>query len=224
MKIIGICGKKGVGKNFVAELAKGIIEKYDLKDDHYSCDQGHYGGSIRVQKRVDLIAFAEPLKEFLIACLGLQREWVYGSDKDKNNPTTIPWDNMPQVVRGNYPNKSGLMTHREVMQVFGTDVMRDMWDKNIWVNTMRRRLKNSTADYNLITDVRFPNEVDSIREQGAKIWLVDGPQRGDDAVKNDKHSSEMLHACDIKYDVVIRNEHDTTLDDLKAQIRNGLGI
>jgi hypothetical protein len=214
MKIIGLCGKKGVGKNFVAELTAEVIKQRSRMANFYTGSSDH----------VELVAFAEPLKEFLINCLGLCREWTYGSDKDKNNPSTVPWSNMPQVIRDKYPNKDGLMTHREVMQVFGTDVMRDMWDLNVWVNTMARRIKKSNAAYTLVTDVRFPNEIDCLREMGAKIWLVDGPQRGDDAVKNDKHSSEMLHSLDVKYDVIIKNEHDTTLDGLKHQISHGLGF
>ncbi len=224
-KIIGMCGKKGVGKNLVSELMVGIIQKHDPKKDWVSDGHhGHYGHEVDVPKKVELVAFAEPLKEFLINCVGLNRTWTYGSDKDKNNPTTVPWSNMPSVIRDKYPNKQGNMTHREVMQVFGTDVMRDMWDVNVWVNTMLRRLDESSADYIIVTDTRFPNEIDALRSRGGLIWLVDGPQRGDESAKNDKHSSEMLHTSDVKYDVIIKNEHDTTLDGLKAQIRNGLGI
>lgn len=202
--IIGMCGKKGVGKNFVADLAVEVLNSSSTP-------------------MVQLMACAEPLKEFLATCLGLKREWLYGSDKDKNNPTTIPWSQMPQYTTARY-GKPGFMTYREVMQVFGTDVMRDCFDLNIWVNTLLRRIDSCPAHYVFVTDIRFPNEIDAIRSRDAKLWLVDGPQRGDAAVKNDKHSSEQLSEHKVDYDVIIHNELDTTIDELKAQIRKGLGL
>jgi hypothetical protein len=201
-KVIGMCGKKGVGKNFVADLLKAELENSSIK--------------------VKQMAFAEPLKEFLITCLGLNREWTYGSDNDKNNPTNVRWETMDACIKAKYPGKTGFMTHREVMQIFGTDVMRDNWDKNIWVNTLNRRIEQTDAEFVIVTDVRFPNEIEILKARGGRIWLVDGPQRGGEAAKKDKHASEMLTETPVQYDVVILNRWETTADELRSQIREGI--
>lgn len=184
MLLIGLSGKKGVGKNFVADR---IVE------------YAKAGGMT-----IEVAAFAGPLKEFCIEVLGLSREACYGNDQDKNAMSKHLWANMPAFIRGKY-KKSGNMTQREVLQVFGTDFIRDCWDKEAWVNAMARRILASKADIFIITDLRFPNEADVVKGMGGHVWVVDGPQRGDESKKNDTHASETEMSL-IEPTCVIRNE------------------
>ena len=48
------------------------------------------------------------------------------------------------------------------MQVFGTDVMRQMFDDCIWVNATFRSIRRDNPDIALIPDTRFPSELRAI--------------------------------------------------------------
>jgi len=69
--------------------------------------------------------------------------------------------------------RTGYMTSRELMQIFGTDMMRRMFDDRIWVNATLGKINK---DFNegkpliaIINDVRFISEVTGIMEQNAYI-------------------------------------------------------
>ena len=51
---------------------------------------------------------------------------------------------------------------RILLQTYGTNIMRNRVDTDIWVNKLKSRLEKSTKDYVIITDVRFPNEIDNL--------------------------------------------------------------
>lgn len=53
--------------------------------------------------------------------------------------------------------------HSKLLQWWGTDFRREQCGSNYWVDQVRGRLIQGV---NLITDVRFPNEADFIRENG----------------------------------------------------------
>lgn len=58
--------------------------------------------------------------------------------------------------------RNGFMTAREIMQVLGTDIMRNMFSYNIWVDALLRRISKENPAIAIIHDVRFPSEVRSI--------------------------------------------------------------
>ena len=198
MIIIGLCGKKGAGKNHVAELARAIC----------------------APSVVETAALADPIKEMAINLLGLSREDAYGSDKEKNRPSPYHWDAMPDFVRNKNPNKSGLMTVREVLQVLGTELFRDVWDPEIWSKALRRKVLQSKAEVFIIADVRFPDEVKAIREWGGAIWLVKGSRSVEDV--KDGHGSEngLAHAS---FDHVIDNDWPmVTPEGLRKQVAEAM--
>ncbi len=80
---------------------------------------------------------------------------------------------------------TGYITGREVMQVFGTDMIRNMFG-NVWAASTVRRIKADGCDIAVITDTRFPNEVEHvIREQnGFVVRLTRNPY------PDDSHPSE----------------------------------
>jgi hypothetical protein len=127
---------------------------------------------------VKMYSFADPLKEFCINVLGLDRTQCYGSDDDKNTSTHISWDDMSAEIREKYsrPRRgsgglkpaSGFMTAREVMQVFGTDVCRRI-DPNCWARGLYSTIENEGYELAIATDARFPNEVTMGTERDAKV-------------------------------------------------------
>lgn len=195
--IIGIHGPKGVGKNFVGNVTGSVFEEKGWT--------------------VKKLAFADDIKEFCINVLGLDRFLVYGSDHDKNTLTRYLWDRMPSFVRQKFPEKSGPMSIREVLQVFGTEFMRECWDPNIWVKSVMRKIRNGQEKCYIVTDVRFQDEFNSIKEMNGYNWIVDGPQRGDEHVKKDNHVSEK-GLDKLSFPFTISNQLTDTVETIRGQV------
>ncbi len=163
--IIALSGKKGSGKNTVAKY----ISIYFYKN---------YGMLHGVG--VKEYAFADLLKEFCIDVLGLEKSQCYGSDDKKNTLTKYPWCMTPRYLK-----KHGLMTGRDVMQIFGTESVRQ-WFGNVWAEATVRRIRKENPRLAIITDNRFVNEADLVLEQpnAYLIRLTRSP------FAEDEHASE----------------------------------
>jgi len=156
---------------------------------------------------VKIYSFADKLKEFCIDVMGLKEEHCYGTDEQKNSYTDLVWDNLPYRIKAYYSNetiettdqttehiskyeipveRSGFMTGREVMQVFATDVMRNMWDDTIWAKSTIRAIKKDVCSLSLISDLRFKSEVDLLLEQ-PNSYLIYLKRK----LFYDKHKSEV---------------------------------
>jgi len=217
-KILGFTGKKGVGKNFVADIAKKIIER-TFADIVAMNDKRGFKDNAGT---IEFAAFAEPMKEFLIDICGLDRQKIYGTDNDKNAPTQYLWEKMPVWLQEKFGKTSGPVTIRHAMQIFGTELNREIWDQNLWVNAMKRRASNTPAGWFFITDCRYQNEIDSIREMGGTVWKVDGPQRGDEFAKNDGHSSEKAMDSTVRHDYTVVNGLTDTPATLEVKVKTAL--
>jgi len=72
------------------------------------------------------------------------------------------------------------MSVREFLQLLGTDAMRDHLHPNVWVNALfadykpEKMSERSPSNW-VITDVRFPNEAQAIKNRGGIIIRVDRP-------------------------------------------------
>lgn len=192
--IIGFSGRKQSGKNtsgnfiasvFLANMGMvesvrlnsfGEIEVSDLMGDK------NYAGVFDPNKQPDtdyilrqvfdklspqvkLYSFADPLKQDIcMNMLGLTYEQCYGSDEHKNSLTSIRWEDMPGYVG----DRSGLMTAREIMEFIGTDIFRKM-KQNVWVDATINKINKNKPRLAIITDCRFPNEVESIKQSGGVV-------------------------------------------------------
>ena len=104
----------------------------------------------------------------------------------------------------------GDMTVRDMLQKIGTEAMRDNLHPDVWVNALF-----STYGYNsrwIITDVRFPNEVERIKQHSGTLIKVVRPG----VVALDHYSEKALDDFD-GWDHVINN--DGTRYDLVQKIR-----
>jgi hypothetical protein len=204
IKFLAFSGKKQTGKDTSMGMAKDMLEK--------------------AGKRVQFAAFAELLKDKIcIDVLGLERAAIYGSNEDKEKLTHILWDNLPPNIRTRYSNefeycgghqfkkpRIGPMSNREVMQVVGTDIFRDMIYPLVWAGSPFRR--HFDADIVILTDLRFPNEKECTEEHGGIIIRL---ERNTGLVDN--HKSEVaLDEHNFKY--VYQN--NSSFDDLRNYINN----
>jgi hypothetical protein len=150
----------------------------EIREKYYSPDQ------------VKIYSFADPIKEFCIDVLGIKPEQVYGTDEQKNVPTEFRWENFPTNFRPIISSrteivaspmeyvtdtqvvneyKKGPMTAREIMQVFGTDIMRNMFSPMVWVNACIRKIQKDNPKIAIIADLRFPSELEAVEQAGGYI-------------------------------------------------------
>lgn len=187
-------------------------------------------------------SFADLLKKHVcIDILGLSQEQCYGTDAQKDTPTHLRWEDMPGVITEFYPevdeseleeiggrlgpyyhklrngvvyHPPGVMTAREVMQFVGTEIFRKMYNNVLADATIRRILQENTQ-LAVITDVRFPNEVETIQKAGGKVVRLTKNGKSKDV-----HPSETALDPDkfdwSKFDAVIDNEQMSILDQDKA--------
>ena len=123
----------------------------------------------QVQAKLDpyikLYSFADPLKQDIcMNILGLTWDQCYGSDEHKNTLTNIKWKDLP----GYSGDSEDFLTARETMEYVGTDIFRKM-DHNVWANATIRKIEREKPKIAIITDCRFPNEVDKIKSIGGHI-------------------------------------------------------
>lgn len=86
---------------------------------------------------------------------------------------------------------------RRLLQVFGTEVGREMFGNNFWVDLC---LNNVESDLIVVSDVRFVNEAEAIRSRGGQVWRIDRPGIGPVT----GHASET--ALDgYKFDQILKN-------------------
>lgn len=173
--------------------------------------------------RLDLLfshnAFANGFKKHLIDFFDLDSSIVYGSDEDKQQHTRYLWENMA----GNH-GRTGLMTHREFMQYWGSEICRSL-DINIHVNNCLREIKRnfnfSEADnftcLSVISDARFPNEIEEPRRWAKESgWHLLSIRLTRSTGSNDAHPSETAldHRNDL-FDLII--PPDATVDSQLSQ-------
>ena len=88
--------------------------------------------------------------------MDLSVDQVWGFEDDKNSLTQYKWDTLPDFISN---GKKGFMTARELMQVFSTDIMRNMFNEDIWANNVLNQIHRDNYDFAIIDDLRFRTEI-----------------------------------------------------------------
>ena len=203
--IIGITGFIGSGKDTVANM---FVERGCIHD-----------------------SFAAPVKDVCASIFGWPRELLEGDTLESRDFREIPdmfWTNKLGV-----PN----FTPRLALQLLGTEVLRNHFDQDIWLNSLeyRMRKQNENSPCTVVSDARFRNELDLIKNMGGVvIWVQRGElpewyETASQAHSNvvcrkimttkykDVHESEWNWAG-YNVDYVINN--NGTLEDLEKQVEN----
>ena len=173
---------------------------------------------------IKMYSFADTLKWACMELFNIPQEQLFGTNEEKDKVVPhLLWENMPihpsdintfkVLTNKSFP----AMTAREFMQFFGTNIMRRIYD-DIWtINTIKRINKENTK-LAIVSDVRFPNEVEAITNEGGMvIKLTRNPFK-------DKHDSETAldkkNFDQSKFTHVVLNGGKCSIDDLQAQIKN----
>jgi ABC-type dipeptide/oligopeptide/nickel transport system ATPase subunit len=64
---------------------------------------------------------------------------------------------------------------RRLLQTFGTEVGRDVFGESIWIDIAMRAVDSAPESNWVITDVRFENEVQAIRQRGGHLIYIRRP-------------------------------------------------
>lgn len=141
------------------------------------------------------------------------REAVYTLNPDVYSEAEDTWETVQYIVDtiGWDRAKTEFGEIRRLLQVMGTEVGRMMLGPNVWVHIVDKKMMKLGVDDYVITDVRFENEADFVRDLGGIVVRV--TRSGVEAIN--QHSSEVI---DFDWDFEIQN--DGTLDELYAQIDN----
>lgn len=171
--LIGINGYAGSGKDTVGKIIQYLLSAFngvDLKKilDNYI----EYEWMLEEQSEWEIKKFAGKLKQVASLLTGIPIEKFEDQEfkKEKLGPE---W------------NVHGIpLTHREFLQILGTNALRECLHANTWVNALFADYKCVPADRApngwdcdnwIITDVRFPNEAKAIKDRGGIIIRVDRP-------------------------------------------------
>ena len=113
-----------------------------------------------------------------------------------------------------YEDKTAIT--RSILQIYGTEIFRDRVKESYWVDKVYDRVTSSESDVTLVTDTRFPNEIEVFSKEflghndlGAVSVRV---SRGTGII--DEHPSETaLDSYDcFSYEI----DNNGSLDDLRA--------
>jgi hypothetical protein len=204
--IIGICGLAGSGKDTAAD----------------SLVLGHHFVKL---------AFADLMKRFCKEVFDFSDEQLWGPSANRNAPDP----RYPRKVYGS-DEVHEYLTPRYALQTLGTEWGRDCYP-NVWVDYALRKAKELDGaegvhyDAKLgifrcarpriegvaISDVRFWNELESIKKAGGKVIRVKRSGAGLGGA-NGLHPSEVEQAsiADACFDAVIQN--DGSLADLHDKV------
>ena len=171
-------------------------------------------------------SFAAPLKDAVSAVFGWDRDLLEGRTKESR-----AWREQRDDW---WSDRLGLeVTPRHILQQWGTEVCRRAFHDDIWIASLENKLRN-TKDNIVISDCRFYNEIEAIRQQGGKIvWIQRGviPHWYDIACKANKGDTkarawleeEKIHASEYswagtKFDYMVDN--NGSIDHLYNQIKS----
>ena len=175
------------------------------------------------------MSFASHLKDVTSLLFGFDRKMLAGETSEDRTIREQP-DKFWSEKMGND------FTPRYALQYLGTNLLRNQLHQNIWVDCLERKIMESDKNV-VITDVRFPNEIDMIRNIGGEIWRVERGEKPEwykeiesfdfyddsDAIEVDDvpglhqiHESEWKWIGYDKPKYIIKN--DDTLEDLKNKV------
>ena len=209
MSIIGINGKVGSGKDTVGGIiqyltaSKEVKETLTLEEWLESDDLNGRDFNWKIKK------FAGKLKEIASLLTGVPT-YSFEDQDFKQKYMSEEWNNPNPVIYEN-GNKAWMpMTYREFLQKLGTEAMREGLHTNVWVNALfadyktiiyreETKIWETPISKWIITDMRFPNEMEAVVARGGITIRVVRP-----GTSVGTHPSEIA-LDDAKFDYEIIN-------------------
>lgn len=200
--LIGVSGKKRSGKNTVASIINKLVSQgqcstwYKIPGDP---EKKYY-------QYFEERSFAYLVKKFASMLTGIPMEG-WETEEDKAKLLGPEWDYIDK--------ETGLkmqMTRRMMLKKLGSDACNQNLHPNVWINGLFQDYDQIKSKW-LITDVRFPQEVEAIKARFGPVIRVLRPARED----GDQHISETALDNYTGFDYVIMN--DGTLEELERKVK-----
>ena len=209
MAIIGVFGYAGSGKDTVGKLIQYNMSRSKIPIKEVIEDYSNNEWWMEEQSGWEIKKWAGKLKTIASLITGIDVE-KFEDQEFKKTDLGPEWG----------------MTVRDLLQRLGTEAMRDGLHKNVWVNALMADYKIHPEHFNdiangretgdgypnwIITDTRFPNEAQAIKDKGGMVIKVDRPGVGP---VNGHPSEDALK--DYNFDYVIHN--DGSINDLDNKV------
>lgn len=221
MKLIGINGKIGSGKDTVGKIIQHLTSEWadeefqdtDMLDVRSDWKIKKFAGKLKqiasLLTGIDVEKFED--QEFKKTLLG--REW----GTVKHNPLNV----IPVFENVQFNH---LMSVRELLQKLGTEAMRVGLHENVWVNALFTDFKGDI--HWVVTDMRFPNEMEAVKEKGGITIRVMRPKSRQMLLMNAttvidtrliEHPSETaLDDAEFDYEII----NDGSIEELVKKVRD----
>jgi hypothetical protein len=220
--IIGISGRIGSGKDTVGKIIQYLT--LENKQGPYIGFETYNDATLERNSKFKIKKYAGKLKQIASLLTGIDVK-DFEDQEFKKSLLGAEWG----IVESNPLNAvpvfeniefNHLISVREFLQKLGTEAMRDGLHTNVWVNALfadyrRPKLSEYNPSNWIITDVRFPNELEAIEEvNGLTIKVVRPVEKSKTTAR--LHPSETsLDKAEFKYTII----NDGSIEDLIKKVR-----
>lgn len=201
--LISISGRMGAGKDLVGKIIRrldmiNLIEKGKLSPQSLPSLESLLKDGVFISSHWKVRKFAAPLKQVASILTGIPVD-KFEDQEYKKLFLSEEW------------NVNGRPTSiRSFLQKLGTEAVRDNLHQNTWVNALFNSIE--PEEKTIITDTRFPNELEAVNKHGGITIKVVR-----ELVYGDEHSSESA-LDNAEFDYTIQNLFD--VKKLEAEVKN----
>ena len=176
-------------------------------------------------------SFANTLKDAVAAVFGWDRVLLEGRTKEARE-----WREQRDEWWSDRLGKD--ITPRHILQYWGTEVCRQGFHDDIWIASLENKMRK-TGDNIVISDVRFPNEINAIKNAGGQVvrvvrgadpeWYQDawnmnqGPTNMSWSISKMRMEQRKIHASETAWigkGIDLEIDNNGSIDQLFAQIKN----
>ena len=178
MKLIGLSGRAGSGKDTVANY---MVNNYNYTK----------------------LSFGNVLKDVVSCIFGWPRHLLEGDTKESREfrEKEDKWWSTHLKIK---------ITPRIALQKIGTDVFRMHFHPDIWLLILKKQI--TKYDKIVVTDIRFLNEYNMIKNMGGTIIKISRNEQ----IKDTHLSENILDNIQFKYEI----DNNGTIKELHQKINN----